>query len=100
MTENKLYKLVDLVEEIKKLDQMIDLHSQNDSESGLMLDQYRAKKVKLVGYFITELNSPSLKSEKSFQLIKKLLNKVYSNVVPGTAKEDREDYSLLESVLG
>lgn len=53
MKDNKLYSILDLIEEINKVDKMIDLHK--DSSSVLMLDQYRNQKMKLSNYLFKEL---------------------------------------------
>ena len=45
MKDNKLYTILDLIEEIDKVDKMIDLH--NESSSSLMLSQYKSQKLKL-----------------------------------------------------
>ena len=75
MTQNKLYKLMDLVEDIKKLDGIIQIHSQ-DKDDNIMLSQYEAKKIKLVSLLIAALNKvPSKTSYLELQIIAKLLEK-------------------------
>ncbi len=76
MKESQKYKLMDLIEEIKKLDAMILLH-RNVGKETFMSSQYEAKKVKLVGEIIDELVSPALQSPESFSLIQKILSKFY-----------------------
>ena len=44
MKDNKLYSILDLIEEIDKVDKMIYLHS--SSKSDLMLNQYKNQKLK------------------------------------------------------
>ena len=99
MTENKIYKLIDLIEDIKKVDGMIALHTQSTT-TDLMLSQYQAKKIKLLGHLIHELNSPSLKSGRSLLLIKRLLDKFYGDST-GLPEEDddTEDLRRLEAAI-
>lgn len=59
MSNSKIFKLIDPIEDVKKVDEMIALH-QKDEHSDFMLTQYQAKKIKLAGYLISELNSPPI----------------------------------------
>jgi len=52
MTSAQKYKLMDLIEDIKKVDRMISLHSSDSS--AMMLEQYKYKKDKLISYLIDE----------------------------------------------
>lgn len=76
MKKGEIYKLMDLIEDIKKLDELISLHRQLDT-SDFMISQYEAKKTKLLGILIDELVSPPVQSTQSYLLIKMLLNKYY-----------------------
>ena len=67
---------MDLIEDIKKLDELISLHRQLDT-SDFMISQYEEKKTKLMGVLIDELASPPVQSTQSYLLIKMLLNKYY-----------------------
>lgn len=98
MDEAKKYRLMDLIEDIKKTDDMINLHSENDS--GFMFDQYKAKKEKLIGYLIDELVNPDVRSPKSFALIQTVITRFYPNL-KRDAKRDthHEDLNELESIL-
>jgi hypothetical protein len=59
----------DIIEEIKKVNKMIDLHSIND---GLMLDQYKSKRERL----FVELES-EIEKLKEFDNWKEWKNSVY-----------------------
>ena len=48
MKDNKLYQILDLIEEITKVDKMIELH--RGAESTIMLEQYQHQKFKLSAY--------------------------------------------------
>ncbi|MDB5090216.1 MAG: hypothetical protein JWR09_4210 [Mucilaginibacter sp.] len=76
MKKTEIYKLMDLIEDIKKLDQLISVHRQAGSSS-FMTDQYEAKKTQLMGSLIDELASPPVRSTQSYLLIKMILNKYY-----------------------
>lgn len=79
MTPNKLYKLLDIVEDIKKLDRMIMIHGQNEDDT-IMSSQYEAKKVKLLSHLIKELNNePTKNSFDNLLVIRKLLDKFIIN---------------------
>lgn len=78
MNEAKKYQLQDLIEKIDRVDKMILLHSSNPSN--FMLDQYKAKKEKLLGYLIDELVDAKVRSPYSFKLILLALNKFYPNL--------------------
>lgn len=80
MTESKLYKLMDLIEEINKVEVMLKMHSQ-ESESKLMLNQYNARKLKLTREFISELLASSDKTSLSMGVIKSILEKFYKNPI-------------------
>ncbi|HEY8928116.1 MAG TPA: hypothetical protein VIM55_02935 [Mucilaginibacter sp.] len=76
MKKTEIYKLMDLIEDVKKLDELISVHRQSDS-SPFMINQYEAKKTKLIGSLIDELASPPVQSTQSYLLIQMLLNKYY-----------------------
>jgi hypothetical protein len=76
MKKAEIYKLMDLIEDVKELDKLISIHLDIDN-SDLMISQYEAKKTKLMGILIDELASPPVQSTDSYLLIKMLLNKYY-----------------------
>lgn len=78
MEQEKLYKLMDLIDDIKKVNDMIEIHSNNSSS--IMLGQYKGKKDKLVSYLIDELVDADTRSPKSFDIINKLLARFYPNL--------------------
>ncbi|NBX80809.1 MAG: hypothetical protein EBQ94_10625 [Flavobacteriales bacterium] len=78
MNNVKKYKLMDLIENIKEVDAMIHLHSNDDSS--LILDQYNYKKDKLIGFLIDELVEPEFRSAKSMFVIKTVIEKFYPNL--------------------
>ena len=75
MSAAKKYQLQDLIERIERVDNMLKLHSSNPSK--FMLEQYEAKKIKLLGYLIDELVDAKLRSAYSFRLIAMALAKFY-----------------------
>jgi len=78
MDDEKNFRLMDLIEDIKNVDEMIKLHSSNSST--FMLEQYSLQKDKLIGYFIDELVAPELRSPKSFAIIKNVIDKFYPHI--------------------
>ncbi len=89
---------MDLIDDIKKVDAMILLHSSPSSK--FMLEQYQYKKAKLASYLIDELLKPEVRSPKSFAIIKVLLDKYYPNASK-EAKGDiaHEDLEQIELAL-
>ncbi|MEI6435353.1 MAG: hypothetical protein WCP32_10955, partial [Bacteroidota bacterium] len=45
----------------------------------IITNQYVAKKEKLIGYLIDELNAPKIRSQNSFLTIKLIIDKFYSS---------------------
>ncbi len=102
MNEAKKYQLQDLIEKIDRIDKMIKLHSSNPS--AFMLDQYMAKKEKLLGSLIDELVDARIRSLYSFKLIVLAINKYYPNIIKlGGKKQTQEirykELQDLEAVL-
>ena len=78
MNESKKYQLQDLIEKIDRVDKMVKLHADNPSK--FMLEQYEAKKEKLLCYLIDELVDAKLRSPYSFRLIHLALKKYYPEI--------------------
>jgi len=76
MRKEDLHKLMGLIEEAKKIDDIITLHKTMDNSS-FMVSQYEAKKTKLISDLIDELVSPAIQSPQSFSLIKQIIIKFY-----------------------
>lgn len=79
MKESKKYQLQDLIDKIDQVEKMIKLHSNNPSK--FMLEQYEAKKEKLLGYLIDELIDAKVRSPYSFRLIVLALRKYYPEIL-------------------
>ena len=77
MEQHHIYKLLDLIEQINKTDEMIKLHSENDSE--FMASQYRHLKSEHVAELIETLNSSKVQSETNYLLLNRLLSEFYPN---------------------
>jgi hypothetical protein len=98
MDDAKKYKLMDLVDDIKEVDAMIKLHSTDSS--AMMLDQYKYKKEKLLGYLIDELVNPDLRSAKSMFIIKIAIEKFYPNIKSDAQADfSHQDLNELEAIL-
>ncbi|MGB4401180.1 MAG: hypothetical protein WBJ10_17540 [Daejeonella sp.] len=89
MKKADIYKLMDLIEEIKKVDAMILLHQDLD-KSKFMVSQYEGRKTKLMGSLIDELISPTVQSPQSFSLIKQVIEKYY----PANKTRSKDDVDI------
>jgi predicted restriction endonuclease len=76
MNDNKLYNILDLIEEINNVDKMIEIHSVPNTD--FMHNQYLNQKFKLTNILIKELlqNSSNHESEIMY-LIKLIVEKFY-----------------------
>ncbi|WP_184542459.1 hypothetical protein [Mucilaginibacter sp. FT3.2] len=97
MKKVEVLKLIDLVEEIKKLDDLIT-QSRKKKTSDFVLNQYEAKKLKMIGSIISELANPPIQSMESYLLIQKILNKYYPNIDNGDLASD-SDVSKIIAVI-
>jgi predicted molibdopterin-dependent oxidoreductase YjgC len=77
MKQHQIYKLLDLIEQINKVNKMIKLHSENNSE--FMASQYRHIKSEHVAELIKTLNSSKTQSEENYLLLNRLLSEFYPN---------------------
>lgn len=92
MNKTEKYNILDLMEEIKKIDSILLLHKKNSNDD-FMISQYEAKKVKLMAEMIDTLAAPNNQSPQSFKLIREILDRFYpQNSI------DLEDESLKEIV--
>lgn len=76
MKNAQIFKLVDLIEEVKKIESIIQLHTQS-GDSALMKGQYESKKAKLMSQIIDELIAPQVQSPQTIALIQQILSKFY-----------------------
>ena len=97
MREIELYKLLDLIEEIKKLEELIKLHKSSD-DSDFMVSQYEAKKIKLTSELIDELVSPEIQSAQSFSLIHRIIDKFYPSEDTNLINNDAAIQQLAASI--
>jgi hypothetical protein len=97
MKKVEVLKMIDLIEEIKKLDELIQ-QSRKKKTSDFVINQYEAKKLKLIGSTITELASAPIQSVESYQLIQKILNKYYPNVSEDALLSD-DDISKIATAI-
>lgn len=97
MKKIDLNKLIDIIDDVKKIDSMILLHK-NADESSFMVSQYEAKKTKLISKLIDDLVSPALQSPKSFSLIQLILSKFYPSFDEVQMKSDDEFFKLASAI--
>lgn len=98
LKESKKYKLQDLIEKIEELDKIIKIHSSNPSK--FMLNQYEAKKEKLLSYLIDELMDAKIRSPYTFRLVLLALQKFYPEINKSKSKLILKDkhYSELKEL--
>ncbi|SDP19013.1 hypothetical protein SAMN05428975_0632 [Mucilaginibacter sp. OK268] len=99
MKKVEVLKLMDLVEDIKKLDELI-VASRKKKTSDFVLNQYEAKKIKMVGSIINELANPPIQSIESYLLIKKILNKYYPNMPEEELMSDTDIGKIVAVIEG
>lgn len=80
------HHLKELIENIKKTDEMISLHRTNNMLP-IMVDQYEALKAKQISELIDGLAMPPYQSIESISVIKHILNKFYPNIPEGLVKQ-------------
>jgi hypothetical protein len=97
MKDNKLYSILDLIEEISKVDKMIDLHK--DSNSTLMLNQYKNQKLKLSNYLFKELLSNSDNRSEVMYIIKLFIEKFYDNEISHLKFGENDSLKKIENVF-
>lgn len=97
MKDNKLYTILDLIEEIDKVDKMIDLH--NESSSSLMLSQYKSQKLKLSNYLFKELLSNTDNRSEVMYLIKLFIEKFYNNEINRLKFDENDSLKKIEDVF-
>ena len=97
MNDNKLYSIIDLIEELNKVQKLIELHKANDSD--FMFNQYNSKKLKLTGFLFKELTSTKDSSTENMYLISLFLNKFYSNELKNTKFSDDDNLKRIEELM-
>ncbi len=98
MKPSQFYKMLDLLEDIKGVEKMINLHLNDGSD--FMLQQYKAKKETLTSDLIDQLASPPLRSERSIHTIKMIIERFYgSEMVTNDNTALNDDFSKLEHAL-
>ena len=94
----KIYQLQDLIGKIDEVDKMVKLHASDSSK--FMLQQYEAKKEKLLGYLIDELVDSPLRSHYSFKLVLMALKKYYPDLNKKVSSDKNyEELKSIEAVL-
>lgn len=97
MKDNKLYHILDLIEEINNVDKMIFLHK--DSSSNLMSSQYKNQKLKLSNYLVKELLTNSDNRAEVMYIIKLFIEKFYNNEINHLQFEENDSLKKIENVF-
>jgi hypothetical protein len=95
MNSSKLYRLIDLIEEIKKIDEIILMHK-NQGNDDFMSSQYESKKSKLMQDLISDLAANSNETPEVFKTIEKIIFKFYPNESP----KKHSDLDQLVAAIG
>ncbi|MFH7015887.1 hypothetical protein [Flavobacterium sp. FlaQc-47] len=97
MKDNKLYHILDLIEEIDKVDKMLVLHK--NSDSNLMSSQYKNQKLKLSNYLVKELLTNSDNRTEVMYIIKLFIEKFYNNEMSHLQFEENDNLKKIEDVF-
>lgn len=98
MKPSQFYKLLDLLEDIKGVEKMMQLHLNDGSD--FMMQQYKAKKEKLTSSLIDQLASPPLMSARSIHTIKMIIERFYGDeMISLDNQQINDDLSRLEHAL-
>jgi hypothetical protein len=97
MTDNKLYSILDLIEEIDKVDKMIYLHM--SSKSNIMLHQYKNQKLKLSNYLFKELLTNSDNRSEVMYIIKIFIEKFYDSEINQLHFEENDNLKKIQNVF-
>lgn len=97
MKDNKLYHILDLIEEIDKVDKMIILHTESDSD--LISNQYKNQKLKLSNYLVKELLTNSDNRTEVMYIIKLFIEKFYNNEISHLQFEENDNLKKIEEVF-
>ena len=80
MVKDRLYRLMDIVDEIKKIDQQLSKHAElGNEETNLLSNQYKARKEQLLVYFINELNASNIYQASRLGIIKQIMERFYQS---------------------
>jgi len=97
MKKSEIYKLLDILDDVKRIDAIILTHK-NSNDSNFMISQYESKKTKLIGTLIDVLISPEIQSAQSFDLIERILCKYYPAKIGVSVKYDTDMEMLLAAI--
>lgn len=97
MKDNKLYSILDLIEEIDKVDKMIYLHT--NSKSDLMLNQYKNQKLKLSNYLFKELLTNSDNRSEVMYIIKIFIEKFYDTEINQIQFEENDSLKKIQTAF-
>ncbi len=99
MKKVEVLKLIDLIEDVRKLDELI-VTGRKKKTSDFVLNQYEAKKIKMIGSLIHELANPPIQSLESYLLIKKILDKYYPAIASDELVNDSDISKIIAVIEG
>lgn len=95
MKNARMLKLYDLIQEVKKTDELIKLH-RSLTDDGFLVEQYLARKDKLFARLVQELASPRWASPASYQLLRHLVGQFYEADGTNSLSSSETEASLVE----
>lgn len=93
-----MLKLYDLIQEVKKTDELIKFH-RSLTDDVFLVEQYIARKDKLFARLVKELASPTLASSASYQLLRQLVGQFYDSASPATTETEADLLELQQLAL-
>lgn len=94
MEKEKLYRLMDVIDEIKQIDELISKHEQEVEVSSLMIDQYKSRKEQLLTYSINEINTTSNHRSSRLSMIRLMMERFYPEIEENNQKTTIQDKNL------
>ncbi|MCY7351439.1 MAG: hypothetical protein LH606_12360 [Cytophagaceae bacterium] len=98
MKNARMLKLHDLIQEVKKTDELIKLHH-SLADDNFMVEQYVARKDKLFARLVKELASPQLASPASYRLLRQLVGQFYDSTSPAITETEADLLELQQLAL-
>ncbi len=95
MKNARMLKLYDLIQDVKKTDELIKIH-RSLSDDEFLVEQYIARKDKLFARLVKELASPQLASYASYQLLYQLVGHFYDSESINSSITSEAEADLLE----
>ncbi|PWH81292.1 hypothetical protein [Brumimicrobium oceani] len=95
MENEKLYRLLDVLDEIKQIDELMLIHdSKKEKATTLIMDQYRFRREQLLTYLINEINASSDNLSSRLSMIKLIMERFHIEIKGEEKQQDIDDINL------